>query len=112
TGVLPVPSQVAVPTLVGPGSVRVIRRKGCGGNTHAVGDPHEVIAVSKKLQVTGAAPAGAGPIAPINPAKMAALKVKAASWLISLPKLTILPPLLSLLAGFWFRRVELLKCFL
>jgi hypothetical protein len=49
-----------------------------------------VQAVSKKLQVTGAAAAGAGPI---GAAKMAA--PKAASGIIRLPALTILPLFIS-----------------
>jgi hypothetical protein len=39
--------------------------------------------------VTGVAPAGAGPIAPISAARVAVLKVGAASLFISPPRLTI-----------------------
>ena len=48
TGTVPVPSHIAVPALVGPGSVSVRRIKGCGGNTQLKGDEelHDVIAVS------------------------------------------------------------------
>jgi hypothetical protein len=52
---------MAVPALVGPGRVKVIRTNGCGGNTHEDGSPlQNVIAVSKKLHVTGLARAVTG----------------------------------------------------
>jgi hypothetical protein len=35
-----------VPLLVGPGSAKVIKTNGCGGNTQLRGLLHEVIAVS------------------------------------------------------------------
>jgi hypothetical protein len=54
-----------------------------------------VQAVSKKLQVTGAAAAGIGPIGPIGVAKMAAPKVRAASVIVCLPVLTILAHFIS-----------------
>jgi hypothetical protein len=66
-----------------------MKTNGCGGNTQLPGLLHDVIAVSKKLQVTGVAPAGAGPIAPISAAKVAVLAVRATSLFISLPRLTI-----------------------
>jgi hypothetical protein len=78
-----------VPVLVGPGSAKVIKTYGCGGNTQPRGLLHDVIEVSKKLQVTGVAPAGAGPITPISAARVAALKVTAASLFIGLLILTI-----------------------